>query len=242
MPNCAESRANIGERQKSIRVIGVDQNAPASVVADSQPQPAPAAPTISEAKNESAAATRALRAPVIAPNDVALPSAQTGLALSPAVTLAQPPAAEFTLSASPPIAEIVRVPAHELRMRAKTEANIPAKAAGARRDKVRRETAERANQPHRVTTLKPEREEVADHAPDRRDNADRRSRREDADGQSRRADVEDRNEAEGFSLMRRHVLPDGRRVTVYRRYESDGSAPRRPQSPFGSLFGDGDVD
>ena len=242
---CAEGDANTGERQKSIRVIGVDQTAPASVVAEPKPQPRPVAPTVSAAKNESAVVPAPPpSAPVIASKDVAAPSAQTGLALSAAATPAQPLAAELTPSAPPPVVDVVRVPAPDPRMKAKTEADTPANAARAPREKVRREAPEREVIPERVTKQKPEREEVAER-PARRGDADRSARRDDADRQTRRADVEDRNEAEGFSIVRRHVLPDGRRVTVYRRYDNDndndGFAPRTPsnRAPFGGLFGEG---
>jgi hypothetical protein len=237
---CAEGDANAGERQKSIRVIGVDQTAPASIVAESKPQPAP---TVSTAKNESAGAAPIPSAPALTlSNDVAAPSVQAAVALSAAAAAAQPLAAELTPSAPPPVVEVVRIPAPDPRTQAKTEADTPAKAARAPREKVRRETTEREAIPERVTKQKPERDEVAER-PARRGDADRSARRDDADKQPRRADIEDRNEAEGFSIVRRHMLPDGRRVTVYRRYDNDndGYVPRTPsnRAPFDGLFGEG---
>jgi hypothetical protein len=47
------------------------------------------------------------------------------------------------------------------------------------------------------------------------------SREEKVASTSRSRELQEQNEAEGFSLVRSHRLPDGRHVTVYRRVLED---------------------
>jgi hypothetical protein len=61
-----------------------------------------------------------------------------------------------------------------------------------------------------------------------------------------RADaMRERNEADGFSVVQSRVLPDGRRVTVYRKFDDDNpptGRAYRPRSIFPAVFGGNDDD
>jgi hypothetical protein len=257
---CGESDANTGEKQKSIRVIGVDQTAPANIVAEPKPQPETVAPKSVETKTESVAApTPAAATPSMVTSTNVAPSAQPGDAASAQTGFTAPvtatPIATMTAAvapSAPPAPELTPIPPSDPRTKAKAEKpRKPKQRATVQREATRPDASERNTaKPEQSTKQNSERDEVAERQPrredadrqPRREGADRQYRRDDGDRASRRAEAEDRNEADGFSLVRRHVLPDGRRVTVYRKYDNDGSAPRRPssRSPFGSLFGEPD--
>jgi hypothetical protein len=235
--DCREPDTNSGERQKSIRVIGVDQTAPSTVVAESKPQaePQPVQPTAA-AGNTTAAAVPP--APTAAPtgNDSTGATGHSGTPTTTALAAPEPPksgepSAQSIPANALPAPEQAPVPARDPRTKAKADTSRPAKPrAVARRERTRPDTAQRG-----ATASETVEREVttSDRVSSRK--AERLERR---NAQPRRDDVEERNEADGFSLVRSHTLPDGRRVTVYRKYDSEAFSERRPayRRSFGPAY------
>jgi hypothetical protein len=261
---CGGEGGATGDQQKSIRVIGVDQTAPSSIVAEPSQQPELAkrgetGPKEAAVPAPSPATSASTPAPAaVATNDFAAPPVQTDRAAPVTAAPGQSTTATATPFASPPAEETIRTlapaPAPDPRAKAKGEKPRKSKPLETpKREANRRDSSERGqkNDPESFSKRKPDHGEAVAQRHSRREDAERQpqpalagrpARREQSDRQPRRSEIEERNEAEGFSVVRRHVLPDGRSVTVYRRYENEGAAPRRPS--FGrtsrSLFDDGD--
>jgi hypothetical protein len=253
---CSEPDTNTGEQQKSIRVIGVDQTAPASIVADSKPQPEPLPAKTPESRTSGAVAT----APVVpspavpATNGVFGGSSPVSITSAPAPTLQPAPTAVApTAAPAAPLLDPRTTARSDPAPRVKQQVTIHREATKPKRERERAangQPGERAANwqlRERVRNAEPPREEIKEQ-PERREEAiaTRPRRDDDMNAERRPRDVEARNERDGFSLVRSRVLPDGRRITVYRKYDDNsGRVPERrpaPQSIFGLPFGGSDDD
>jgi hypothetical protein len=185
------------------------------------PDVVPPPPNVTAAAAREAGAERPK--PAIIANTPDAATADTNVGAAPRETIAEPGPADNVPMPPPKPAELRMASAPEAAPagvgdapRAPSAATAPAPAAGAAPPSVQPEAVE--------PTAKPTRREARQGRAARREV--RRLQREEARrlAQDRSHALHERNAADGFSLVDAYRTRDGRRVTVYRRYDDDRSA------------------
>ena len=198
--NCAEADTNTGAAPAPVRVIPTDKSA-ATVAA----APTPGETKFVAPENSDNTELKPARAAV------PLPPRKTTVAVAPDDAAAPPPPRKTTVAVAPDDAATPPPPSKETTGRAKpantaTTTTRTTRQKPEARDGTRNGTREvaRANRQEPEAGLSEARTSSTNRRAVDPDEVD-----------------EERHESQGFSVVRRGTLPDGRRVTVYRKVEGD---------------------